>query len=222
MSAALLNVTVAGATGPGFVTAYPAGAANPGSSNVNFGTGHVIANRVIVPVNPTTGQVTLLSATPTNIIVDVSGYYTAAGGTGAEFTPEPAPVRICDTRGSNPPNLVVPYTQCNLDTSPGSPSQPIGSAASLTVQVSGLGYVPTGATAVVMNLTAVRPSAPGYLTVYPQGTPPTTSDVNPPVGGVLANLVVATLTPSGTLDVFNAAGNTNMVSDVAGWYTNST
>jgi hypothetical protein len=219
VEAAVLNVTVAKSQSAGYVTAYPTGATQPTASNVNFGAGQAVANRVIVPVNPTTGQVTFYSASPTDVIVDVSGYYTSTGGTGAEFTPEPAPVRICDTRGSNPSELVSPYTQCNADTSPGSPANPIGSAASRTGQATGLAYVPTGATAAVLNVTAVAPSAPTYLTLYPKGSPPTTSDLNPPAGGVLANLVVVTLTGTGTFKVYNAAGNTNVLIDVAGWYT---
>jgi hypothetical protein len=149
VEAAVLNVTVAKSKSAGYVTAYPAGATQPTASNVNFGAGQAIANRVIVPVNPTTGQVTLYSSSPTDIIADVSGYYTSTGGTGAEFTPEPAPARICDSRGSNPSGLVSPYTQCNTDVASGSPANPIGSAASRTIQATGLGYVPTGATAAV-------------------------------------------------------------------------
>jgi hypothetical protein len=71
-----------------------------------------------------------------------------------------------------------------------------------------------------LNVTAVAPSTSTYLTLYPAGSPPTTSDLNPPAGAILANLVVATLTDAGTFDVYNAAGTTNVAIDVAGWYTN--
>jgi hypothetical protein len=70
-----------------------------------------------------------------------------------------------------------------------------------------------------LNVTAVLPTVSGYLTLYPQGTPPTTSDLNPPANGVLANLAVTTLTGSGTFDVYNAAGDTNVIIDLAGWYS---
>lgn len=68
----------------------------------------MIANRVIVPVD-SAGQAALSANTPTNLAVDVSGYYTGTGArTGSEFTPEIVPVRICDTRGSNPSSLAPP------------------------------------------------------------------------------------------------------------------
>lgn len=220
VSAVVLNVTVADAQSAGYITAYPAGATRPTAANVNYLTNQVIGNRVIAPVNTTTGQVTFYAAGATDIIVDVSGYFTATGGTtGAEFTPEPVPVRICNTRGGNPSGLAAPYTQCNTNTARGSPNEPIGPAASLSVQATGLGYIPTGATAAVLNVTAVLPTVSGYLTLYPQGTPPTTSDLNPPANGVLANLAVTTLTGSGTFDVYNAAGDTNVIIDLAGWYS---
>ena len=63
--------------------------------------------------------------------------------------------------------------------------------------------MPTGAVATVLNLADVDPTAGSNLTVYPSGTPPTTSDLNPPTGGVASNLVVATLSGSGSFEVAN-------------------
>ncbi len=220
VSAVVLNVAVAKAGAAGFVTVYPAGDARPGASNVNYTAGVAVGNRVIVPVSPS-GQVTLYATAATDIIVDVSGWFTASGGTtGAEFTPEVDPVRICDTRGSNPSGLVAPYTQCNTNTAHPSPDNPLVAGTSDLIQATGLANVPTGATAAVLNLADVNPSAGSNLTVYPSGVPPTTSDVNPPTGGVASNLVVATLTGSGSFEVANrGSGHTDIVIDVAGWYT---
>ncbi len=220
VSAVVLNVAVAKAGAAGFVTVYPTGDARPGASNVNYTAGVAVGNRVIVPVSPS-GQVTLYATAATDIIVDVSGWFTASGGTtGAEFTPEVDPVRICDTRGSNPSGLVAPYTQCNTNTAHPSPDHPLVAGTSDLIQATGLADVPTGATAAVLNLADVNPSAGSNLTVYPSGTPPTTSDVNPPTGGVASNLAVATLTTSGSFEVANrGSGHTDIVIDVAGWYT---
>jgi hypothetical protein len=220
VSAIVLNVTVTRPTAAGFVTAFPTGQTQPLASNLNYLAGQTVANRVIVPVG-TNGQVTLASPTPTDVVVDVSGWYTATGGTtGAEFTPEVTPARICDTRGSNPSQLVAPSTQCNTNVASGSPANPLVAGAARTIQSTGIGDAPSGATAAVLNVTDIRPSAPSYLAVYPQGSPPSTSDVNPPVGGVQANLAVATLATAGSFQVFDGgSGTTNLVVDVAGWYT---
>ena len=220
VSAVVLNVAVAKSTAPGFVTVYPAGDPRPGASNVNYVAGVAVGNRVIVPVSPS-GQVTLYATASTDIIVDVSGWFTTTGGTtGAQFTPEVDPARICDTRGSNPSGLVAPYTQCNTNTAHPSPDNPLVAGTSDVIQATGLANVPTGATAAVINLADVNPSAGSNLTVYPSGTPPTTSDLNPPVGGVASNLVVATLSGSGSFEVANrGSGHTDIVIDVAGWYT---
>jgi hypothetical protein len=148
------------------------------------------------------------------VVVDVSGYYTAAGGTGSEFSVEPDPVRICDTRAGDPSGLTGGYNQCN--------GKPIGAGDSLTINVSGLAGIPeSGSTAVVVNLTGVNPSAPTFLTVYPTTLPnPLVSDLNEITGDVRANLVVATLNATnGTITIYNSAGTTNVVVDVLGWYS---
>lgn len=51
--------------------------------------------------------------------------------------------------------------------------------------------------------------------------PPKTSDMGPPVGGTAASLVVATLTHSGTFNVYNfsSASRTHLIIDVTGWYS---
>jgi hypothetical protein len=46
--------------------------------------------------------------------------------------------------------------------------------------VTGLAGVPSGAKAVVVNMTAVTPTLGTFLTVYPGGTRPLVSDLNPP------------------------------------------
>ena len=220
VGAVVLNVTVTRPQAAGYMSAYPAGQPRPLASNVNYAASQTVANRVTVPVSGT-GQVTLYSASPADLIVDVSGWYTATGGTtGAEFTPELSPVRICDSRGSNPSDLVSPNTQCNTNVAPGGPANPLVAGSPRTIQATGLADMPSGAVAAVLNVTDIAPTAPSYLTVYAQGSPPTTSDVNPPVGDVQANFTVATLTASGSFNVVDGgSGTTNLVVDVAGWYT---
>jgi hypothetical protein len=99
-------------------------------------------------------------------------------------------------------------------------SEPIVSGAPLTMNIRGLAGVPPGATAVVLNLTGIQPTAPTYLTVYPGPAVPFSSDLNPAVGEVRANMVVATINPgTGQISILNAFGTVGAVVDVLGWYS---
>ena len=122
---AVLNVTVANPVAPGYLTVYPQGGTAPTASNLNYGAGQVTANRVIVPLSPG-GGIAVYSPTRADVIVDVSGYYSAQGisATGSQFNAEADPVRICDTR------TIVAHNQCSGRT--------IAAGQTLTVPVIGL------------------------------------------------------------------------------------
>ena len=214
VSAVVLNVTVTAPAAHGYLTAYPQGTAAPTASNLNFAAGETVPNRVIVPVS-VTGQVSFVANQATDVLVDVSGWFSTAGGSGDSFVPASAPVRICDTRPGDPSGLFGPEAQCDGAAGVG---EPVGAGSTLTVHVAGLAGVPADAKAVVVNVTAVQPSTKTYLTVFPSGTPPLVSDLNPSPGTVEPNLVVATVSAGGTFTVFNFAGSVNVVVDVAGWY----
>lgn len=209
VSAVVLNVTAVGPSSAGYLTVYPAGASRPTASNVNYVAGQVVPNRVVVPVS-SSGQIAIYSLAPTNVLVDASGWYSASGGSGQQFQAESAPVRICDTRPGNPSGLSGGAAQCNGNT--------LSGGGALSVDVAGLANVPSNATAVVLNVTAVGPSQPTYLTVYPSGFRPVVSDLNPSAGETEANLVVARLSPNGTIAIYNADGTVNVVVDVLGFY----
>jgi IPT/TIG domain/Carboxypeptidase regulatory-like domain len=213
-TAAVFNVTVANPRAAGILTVYPEDTTRPAAtSNVNYGAGQVTTNRVIVPLSTTgamPGDITVYSSVAADVIVDVSGYYSAANGSGSQFSAEAAPVRICDTRAPSPSS---PANQCS--------NQPIASGALLNLTIRGLAGVPQGATAVVVNLTGIQPTQPTFLTVFPGGpTVPVSSDLNPAVGEIRANMVVATINPgTGHISIFNLAGTIGVVVDVLGWYS---
>jgi hypothetical protein len=206
---AVLNVTVANPGAPGYLTAYPQGGSPPTASNLDYGAGQVTANRVIVPLSAG-GGISVYSSARADVIVDVSGYYSAPAisATGSQFNAEPAPVRICDTRATSAHN------QCSGRT--------ITAGQTLTVPVIGLAAsgVPVGATAVVVNLTGIAPTQPTFLTVFAAPPrPAATSDLDPAVQEVRANLVVATLSHNGTISIYNLGGNIDVIVDVLGWYS---
>jgi hypothetical protein len=73
----VLNVTVADARGPGFITVFPCGSTQPLASNLNYVTGSVLPNAVVSQVG-TDGRVCFYSNASTHLIVDVNGFYPAA------------------------------------------------------------------------------------------------------------------------------------------------
>ncbi|HVS05286.1 MAG TPA: glycosyl hydrolase family 18 protein [Candidatus Dormibacteraeota bacterium] len=97
----------------------------------------------------------------------------------------------------------------------------IGPWQTRTVAIAGAPGVPVplnGVAAVTLNVTVVGASAPSYLTVYPAGnTQPATSNLNFQANTTVANLVDVTLGRNGAINLFNAAGSTDVVLDVSGW-----
>lgn len=131
------------------------------------------------------------------------------------------PYRICDTR---PVGGAILANQCN-DDSTGAGSGPIAQGATRVITVDGMGPVPSsGVTAVVVNVTAVDPTKNTYLSVNPDGvtTNPTTSNLNPNAGTVLANLVQVGVSTAGKIDVYNNVGTTNVILDIEGYVDSST
>ena len=86
----------------------------------------------------------------------------------------------------------------------------------------GAGRVPTAATGVVLNVTAVNPGAGGYLTVWPAGArQPLASNLHFSAGQVVPNLVEVALGAGGAVSCYNGSpGQTDVLADVAG-YTGS-
>lgn len=202
--AAVVNVTATGNSAPSYLTVYPSGSV-PTASNLNWSAGTTVANLVVATLNPEGGITIYNHAGTTQVVVDVLGYYAGAGALGTHFTPAASPVRICDTRAGQPAN------QCTGET--------LGAGQTLSVKVAGLAGVPTGASAVVVNVTATNTTTSGFLTVFPSGTPPLASNLNWAAGATVPNLVIATLSSTGGLSIYNASGSTDVVVDVLGWYS---
>jgi hypothetical protein len=129
---------------------------------------------------------------------------TSSTGDRAIFEPL-SPTRILDTRDGT-------------GTAGGS-TAPLGAGGAIDLQVTGVGGVPNDATAVVMNVTYTEATAPGYLSIWPSGEPrPTVSNLNTQPGGTQPNLVTVKLGSGGRVSIFNYAGTTHVLADVAGFY----
>ena len=192
VGAVVMNVTATRASAPGFVTVWPTGQPLPTASNLNIEhVDQTVPNLVIVPVG-TNGKVSIYTQSGTDLIADVAGWYP----TGSTFNPL-SPTRILDTRGSAKP----------------------AAGETVDLQVTGAGGVPaSGVGAVVMNVTATRASAPGFVTVWPTGQPlPTASNLNiEHVDQTVPNLVIVPVGTNGKVSIYTQSG-TDLIADVAGW-----
>jgi hypothetical protein len=204
VEAVVLNVTATNPTAAGYVTAWPKGATQPVASNLNFAAGQTVPNRVIVKVG-TGGKVSLYNPAGTvDLVADVNGWFTdgtSNTASGDVFTGT-TPSRIMDTRLGG---------------------APAGPASTIHMNVVGQGGVPAGAHSAVLNVTVTNPAGgnpSSYLTLWPTGsTQPLASDVNFHNGLTIANLTLVKIGANGQVDVYNAAGTTQIVVDVVGWYS---
>jgi hypothetical protein len=132
-------------------------------------------------------------------------FATAVAGPGGSYVPL-APTRVLDTR----------------NTTQGEVSAAVGRRQTVAQRVAGTNGVPANAAAVAINITAVSPTAAGFLTVWPSGQArPTVSSINFPAGAVVGNFVVAEVGEQGRVNIYNHEGNTHVVFDVVGYVPNS-
>ncbi|MEA2685353.1 MAG: hypothetical protein QOE93_548, partial [Actinomycetota bacterium] len=205
VTAVVLNVTATEPTAGGFLTVFPSDAARPLASNLNLLPAQTVPNLVVAKVGAD-GKVNVYNHTgTTHVIFDVLGWYSGPGGlVGARYNTL-APARILDTRDG---------------TGTGGVLRPVGAQSSIAVGVTGVGGVPaTGVTAVVLNVTATQPTDGGFVTVFPSGSArPVASNLNLRPGQTVPNLVVAKVGSDGKVNVYNHAGTTHVIFDVAGWF----
>jgi hypothetical protein len=119
------------------------------------------------------------------------------------------------------PSVIVPVEPARIldtRTGVGAPAGKVAPGSTITLQVTGAGGVPAGATGVVLNLTATASEGAGYATAYPAGgARPDASVINYSAGEDVANMVTAQLSADGALAIFNDQANVHLVADVAGY-----
>ncbi len=205
--AVAINLTATNTHGPGFVTAWPTGDLQPPTSSLNLSTaGDTVANAVVVPVGAG-GQINLITQTATDLVADVTGYFTSVGATtDGRFQPAATPVRLLDTR-----------------TGTGGKSTPFATGEQFDLPVAGVAGVPADATAVALTVTYTDVVQPGFLTVWPAGQPrPTASTSNPNApGDIRSNLALVGVGSAGKVSILSM-NPTDVVVDLVGWFTTGT
>jgi hypothetical protein len=195
-----LNVTVVPNRSLGYLTIWPAGQPQPATSSLNS-DGRNKANAAIVPAG-TNGGVNVFVSDPSQVILDIAGYFAPAGTSSALSFYPLTPCRLVDTRSpAGPlggPTLVAGTSR----------EFPIRSACNL----------PSDAAAYSLNVTAVPQGPLPYLTAWPSGqSQPTVSTLNAPTGTVTANGAIVPAGSNGDVSVY-VAGTSDVVIDVNGYF----
>jgi GH25 family lysozyme M1 (1,4-beta-N-acetylmuramidase) len=191
---AVLNVSVITPTHTGFLRAAAAGA-QPTTTALNFATGQSVTGLVVTAMDAQRRVTLTLYTSSSQLAVDLIGYYTAASGSGGHYVPL-TPVRFVDTRAGK-------------GTTSGART------GDVTVQVPQ--SVPADAVGVVLDVSVVEPTGPGYLRIAPAGTSPTTTALNYG-GGQSVTALAMTRTSNRSLTVSIAGNPTQLVLDVVGFY----
>ncbi len=190
----VFNVTAVDARGVGYVSVWPTGEARPNASNLNFVSGQTIANLVIGKIGAD-GSISIFTSGSAHVIVDVAGWFAPNSG----FTGL-TPFRFFDTRQLGP--------------------NPVEAKTERRLFLPGRGGIPaSGAGSVVLNVTVVDASGPGFVSVFSDGVVrPNASNLNFVGGQTIANLVVAKLSADGFVTIYTEAP-VHLLVDIAGWFS---
>jgi hypothetical protein len=207
-------VTVTLQSTSGYIAVGPEPTSTPGSSTLNFPLGDNRANNVTTGLDSLgrlafvlCGAGGMTASGSTDLIFDVTGYFTAddSGATYKTLTP----ARVMDSR------LGTGLTGAGV----------FVSKSSKTTNIWGVGGVPVGAVAVTGNLTVTGPTALGWAFVGPSiPADPTNmncSTVNAKPGDTKADGVTVALSSTGTLSfvwVGGASSTAHLIFDVTGYF----
>ena len=184
--ASALNVIAVNPSAPGYLAVYDCDDDVPETSNVNYVSEPVVSNLVVVDIGASS-TACVFSLSEVDVVVDLAGSFVRGVGS---FDPLPEPERLLDTR------------------EPGAPPRP-GDGGTVVVDV------PAGAAA-VLNVAAVLPDRPGFVTVYPCDIDrPTTSNINHVGIPVVSNIVIARPSADGRVCVYTHRA-TDLVVDLFG------
>jgi hypothetical protein len=200
--AVVLNVTATQTVGAGYIAAYPSGATRPSVSNINWTASNTtLPGLVIVPVG-SNGKVSLYVHGKAHVIADVFGYFSADGALKLNTT---TPTRLLDTRA----NIGISRTTA------------LTAGQTVKLQVAGRAGIPSGVSAVLLNITVTGTTSSGVLTAWPDGiSRPSTSNLNWAKGWTVPNLVLVPVGSDGYVDIYVNAP-THVIADVTGYFSGS-
>jgi hypothetical protein len=209
VTAVAINLTLAGAARTGYGQALPTYAAPVGAfSSFNLDAApQTRPNFAIVPIGQG-GAISVYSNTGGNAIIDVLGYFTAAGGPSSDgrFVGLETSQRVLDTRRDGNRQPLATGSTINFGLPAGVPADQIE--------------------ALVVNVTGTATVGEGFVQAYPGGNSGDiykTSTLNLTSGSTAANTVVVPVTPTG-VSLFadlGPGGSAHVIADVTGYITST-
>jgi hypothetical protein len=201
-SGAVVNLVAVNSTdADGYLTPYATGGTKPVNS-LHYAPSANSSIQAQIPLSAD-GKITIANTTTTtNLIVDLQGYFTAAGKGGSVFTPSYG--RAFNSRATGNTALAENETR--------------------SIQIAGTAGVPvmgSGITAVVITLIALHGGSNGYAEVWADGTTkPGTTAINFQTNEIESNTITVPLGANGKISLRNVAKATDYIVDVQGWYAN--
>lgn len=204
-----LTVSLAGSDDRGFVQVFPTGKVEPGgTANVNsFAAGQTVGNLAVVPVG-NGGGISLFTSVGGHLIVDVNGYFVTSGEKSKSGRLETIDSkRMFDSRSESPVN---------------SAGGPLAAGQTVTVDLTSIGSgLPAGATAAIVNVTATRSTAAGFVQAAAGGSlvpgASAITNVNR-AGQTRGGLSIVPLAADGSIDI-HSSGGADVIVDLTGWFT---
>jgi hypothetical protein len=198
--------------GGGFLTLYPADATRPLVASSNYNAGQIMNAPFTVGLS-LTGAFKIYPLTQTDLVIDVLGYYspeaTDVNGAGLLFNPLAHPVRLLETRPSEPGCYKT--------------NAPIQGGAVRTQPARGVCdglTIPGDALGIVGNATVVNPNGTGYLTFWPSDAEqrPKVATSNFTAGQIFnRHFTVGLSAGAGAFNIFPLV-TTDLVIDVSGYF----
>ncbi len=204
----VVNVTAVDPSWAGYLTTWNGNDPRPNTSTLNFKGGEgAVPNMAVVPTGLCCGpggtalypSIGVFVSADSHIIVDIMGFVDDGTLGGLRFAPQ-TPVRIADTRI-------------------GQGAGTLGEGVTATITAPGA-VAPAGTQGLALNVTAVLPTKPTFVSVWPSGFDgvdrPTVSNLNPVPGQTEPNSVYTLIGPTMAFNVYNNAGAVNILADVVG------
>ena len=197
---AVMYVTAVTPQGSGYVTVWDCASDRPLASSLNHVDGVNRGNEIVADLSDS-GSVCFFTSADTHLTVDVVGFVED----GSNHESLLAPSRLLDTR-SDGQTVDALFAGSGM----------LAAGGTVELDVSGRAGIPSIATTVTVNVTAVQPQAAGYVTVFDCGALPLASSLNYVPGTNGGNEIIASLNANGRV-CLRTSQATHLTADVTGW-----